>query len=231
MTQTQLESIAAVLAGRQYLYSLFHQVFSQQPTGELLELLCSPFTAQALGLFSAQEQDPLAQGAAWLPGLPPRLADPDLAEAVENEYMHLFIGPGKLPAPPWESVYRGKQEFLFTDITLEVREFYRSQGYLPESYPHVADDSLGLELDFMTKLSGKALDRFQAGDLPGALVQLRVQGIFLNTHLLVWVPLFVQRMQKVKVRLLYPQLVEMAAAFLQQDKALLEELTQALAEG
>ena len=85
MTQTQLESIAAVLAGRHYLYSLFHQVFSQQPQKELLDLLCSPFTAQALGLFAADDQDALAQGAEWLPGLPPRLADPDIAEAVENE--------------------------------------------------------------------------------------------------------------------------------------------------
>lgn len=230
MTQTQLESIAAVLAGRHYLYSLFHQVFSQQPQKELLDLLCSPFTAQALGLFAADDQDALAQGAEWLPGLPPRLADPDIAEAVENEYMHLFIGPGKLPAPPWESVYRGKQEFLFTDITLEVRDFYRSQGYLPQGYPHVADDSLGLELDFMAKLSQKALELFQAGNLQGALAQLRVQNIFLSSHLLTWVPQFVQRMQKVKVQLLYPRLVEINAAFLQQDQALLAELIQTLAE-
>lgn len=49
MTQTQLESIAAVLAGRHYLYSLFHQVFSQQPQKELLDLLCSPLLPRRLG--------------------------------------------------------------------------------------------------------------------------------------------------------------------------------------
>ena len=53
--------------------------------------------------------------------------------------MHLFPHRAgqAAPPPPWESVYRGKQEFLFTDITLEVRDFYCSQGYLPQGYPHV----------------------------------------------------------------------------------------------
>ena len=82
----------------------------------------------------------------------------------------------------------------------------------------------------MAKLSQKALELFQAGNLQGALAQLRVQNIFLSSHLLAWVPQFVQRMQKVKVQLLYPRLVEINAAFLQQDQALLAELIQTLAE-
>ena len=82
----------------------------------------------------------------------------------------------------------------------------------------------------MAKLSQKALELFQAGNLQGALAQLRVQNIFLSSHLLAWVPQFVQRMQKVKVQLLYPRLVEINTAFLQQDQALLAELIQTLAE-
>ena len=38
----------------------------------------------------------------------------------------------------------------------------------------------------MAKLSQKALELFQAGNLQGALAQLRVQNIFLSSHLLAW---------------------------------------------
>ena len=46
----------------------------------------------------------------------------------------------------------------------------------------------------MAKLSQKALELFpQAGNLQGALAQLRVQNVFLSGHLLAWVPQLLQR--------------------------------------
>ena len=46
-------------------------VQASSPKKELLDLLCSPFTAQALGLFAADDQDALAQGAEMAAGPAP----------------------------------------------------------------------------------------------------------------------------------------------------------------
>ena len=47
--------------------------------------------------------------------------DEPLAEA----WQRLFIGPWALPAPPWGSVWLDKENVLFGDSTLELREWMR----------------------------------------------------------------------------------------------------------
>lgn len=228
MTQDKREAFEVLLANRQYLYTLLHKVFGCEPDTALLDRLTDETTAKAFSLLSADPEDALARAGAFLEKLHEKKGDPEALERIESEYMHLFVGPDKLVAPPWESVYCGEDAMLFQAITLEVRETYRSFGMQPEGYPHVADDSLALELAFMAKLAERAMEDFQNGDELGLGRLLESSEDFLTKHLLKWIPRFLERLAKATTRELYPQLCVIMHEFLQRDKVCLEELRAAL---
>ena len=148
-------------------------------------------------------------------------------EALKSEYTRLFIGPGKLAAPPWESVYRTKERSLFTRITLEVRSFYRSQGFIPELYPSVADDHISLEFDFLARLAAAALDAYileaqaepSGTDCQEALAASRD---FLREHLLTWFDEYVGDLQAQQEARFYPHTALIAKLFVEADAKWLE---------
>jgi TorA maturation chaperone TorD len=158
--------------------------------------------------------------------------------------MKLFVGPDKLIAPPWESVYRSKEGLLFQESTMTVREIYLAHGLHPEGYPHVADDGLALELDFLARMTDRALKLVQdmetgsddAASAPARddqtaarlLDNLTVQESFLRVHLLFWVPKLLERTAASPTRLLYPQLTKVLLYFLQKDHETVAELLGAL---
>lgn len=228
MTQENREAVELLLSNRLYLYTLLYKTFGREPDEELLTLLSDGTAARCFALLSAEQDDVLERSGLFLDALHDRKNDPTFLEEVKAEYMRLFVGPDKLVAPPWESVYRGEDGMLFQAVTLEVREIYRGFGLLPEGYPHVADDSLALELAFMAKLAERALEDLQAGDELGLGRLLESSEDFLTKHLLLWIPKFLERMQKAKTQHLYPQLCVVLDAFLKRDLDTLRELRAAL---
>ena len=92
----------------------------------------------------------------------------------------------------------------------------------------MADDSLALELAFMSKLAERAMEDLHSGDEEGLDRLLESSGDFLKRHLLLWVPKFLERMQKASTQLLYPQLCVALDAFLRRDAESLKELRAAL---
>ena len=224
MTQEKREAAELLLANRLYLYSLLHKTFGRMPDGELLALLTADTVVQAFGLLSEEKGDVLDRIGSFLTSVGAKKDDPDFLEELKDEYMRLFVGPDKLVAPPWESVYRGEDAMLFQEVTLEVREIYRGFGLLPEGYPHVADDSLALELAFLAKLAERAQEDLHSGDELGLSRLLESSEEFLTRHLLVWIPKFLERMQKASTQHLYPQLCVALDAFLKRDREVLAEL-------
>lgn len=228
MTQEKREATELLLANRLYLYSLLHKTFGREPDSELLTLLSADTAGKAFALLSEEKGDPLDRVGPFLSGLGAKKDDPDFLEELKAEYMHLFIGPDKLVAPPWESVYRGEDAMLFQEVTLKVRETYRGYGLLPEGYPHVADDSLALELAFMAKLAERALEDLHNEDEVGLSRLLEGSEDFLKQHLLLWIPKFLERMHNAKSQLMYPQLCVVLDAFLKRDRDTLAELRSVL---
>ena len=228
MTQEKWEAVEVLLANRLYLYSLLHKTFGREPDRELLALLSADTVGEAFSLLSEEESDPLNRIGPFLQKLGTKKDDPDFIQELKAEYTRLFIGPDKLVAPPWESVYCGEDAMLFQEVTLKVRETYRRFGLQPEGYPHVADDSLALELAFMAKLSERAMEDLHNGDELGLGRLLESSEDFLTQHLLVWIPKFLERMQKAKTQLMYPQLCVALNAFLKRDRDTLAEIRTAL---
>ena len=228
LTNEMKEIMEVLLANRLFLYSLMHKLFGGEPDQELLNILTSDSTCEAYGLLAEEENDIMARACKFLTELREDIQNPEYVDRVKNEYTVLFIGPAKLIAPPWESVYRNKQEMLFQESTLAVREFYRKFNMLPENYLRVPDDGLALELHFMAKLSQKALDALQGDRLDWLKYYLQGQNIFLANHLLVWIPMFLERMAGATTDYLYPQMCLILDDFLKKDKKVVEELLENL---
>jgi TorA maturation chaperone TorD len=212
-----MEETETLLASRRYLYALFQNLFGNEPSTEQLAAIDMVVLREALTISEAS-----GDASEALLGLLDNVS-PDL-QAIKDEYTRLFYGPEALPAPPWESIYTTGEQVIFQRATLEVRNFYRAQGFIPKLYPKVADDHIALELDFLRLLAERALAAYQDGDVPAAQEALQASADFLDLHLLLWVGRFASDLRASNKGILYPQVAQALTAFTKQDAALLKGL-------
>lgn len=221
-------TIETVLVARTYLYRLFQALFGADPTREVLDLFFSDTTEQALDCFGgadAEEYDEAVSGlrehaAAYG-------ADPEgFLAAAERDYMHQFVGPHDLKAPPWGCVYLTNERILFQESTLKVREAYRSENMLPTQYPHVSDDHIAIELDFMAKLSVKCHGAFTAQDEDGYRRLIETQRSFLQEHMVTWTAKYAAKLTEAAPDSLYARLGEVCDSYLRIDAEVLGELEE-----
>jgi TorA maturation chaperone TorD len=111
---------------------------------------------------------------------------------MKKDYISLFNGSGSSFAPPYESVYRSKDNLMFDIQTTEVRDFYRSYGWESNFKNKIPDDHLGIELLFLTLMIEKYLDL----DDKVCHVEMKSEIIrFIDQHILSWVPLWNEHIQ------------------------------------
>lgn len=230
MTDDRKEIVEVLLANRLYIYSLLHKVFGAEPGSELLEQLTADTAGAAFALLSSEEGDLLAGAGEYFKGIRDGMADPNFLEKIKDEYTRLFIGPAKLVAPPWESVYRGKESSLFQPSTLLVRSTYKRYGMIPQGYPRVADDSLALEIAFMAELADRAVKAFTEGDDAELKKNLSGSADFLKVHLLYWIPKFNNCMKDAASNHLYPHMSLVLESFIRQDYEVLGEILSLINE-
>lgn len=113
--------------------------------------------------------------------------DPEFI-ALRGDYTRLFIGPGKLPAIPWESAALDPDRQLFQQRTLDVRRWYRRFGLEPVRLYNEPDDHVGLELAFLAHLAQQALAALDQDDQVRLNELLAAQREFLAAHPLQWIP-------------------------------------------
>lgn len=122
--------------------SILGSLFYHDPRSEkgvaAVKFVCSAETAQAwpFGQPEAAEAcSKLAQAAAR-----------EGENGLHEDFNRMFIGPEKLPAPAWGSVYLDPENVIFGNETIELREWMRENGVtmtLPDREP---EDQFGLML-------------------------------------------------------------------------------------
>lgn len=223
------DAIAVALANRSFAYTYLWRVFAADPDEALLAMVASDQASEECAILAgedsraAKEQRVLASMA----------TEADTLEMLKSDYTRLFVGPGKLPAPPWESVYVTGEDLLFQPSTLEVRDAYRKAGYQATGYPHEADDHLATELGFMEALAKDSQAAYEAGDSEKLQLLLSQQTMFLAQHLNAWLPKFVERLlitEAPKFGEFYPRFAALARELCAADSAALVEIANALHE-
>lgn len=222
----QNEGIAILLANRYYLYKLLQRIFGDEPNAELMQIAAGQHSQEALLLLLDEDEHQFDAYFELLTQLREGLADDaeGTLDKLKDEYTYLLIGPNKLPAPPWESVYLTKERTIFQESTLNVRRIYLGYNFLPVNYPHEADDHIALELDFMAHLAELSQGRFEEENTEEVKKLLLDQKAFLDEHLLVWIGDFAEQIQQGKTQYFYPQMAALTEQVLKIDVAVLEEI-------
>lgn len=162
-------------------YGVLNTIFLEEPSRNFLQSLK---VDKFLEFFPFQDEHPLIKQGIALAAQSLDDLDLEKYERIRWDYTRLFIGPHKIPTPPWESVYLNKERLIFQEETLNVRRAYLKYCLTPRNIGQEADDHLGYELDFMYKLCQMSLDNTE---FMGSV--LNDQKDFLDNHILKWVPL------------------------------------------
>ncbi|MEW5983009.1 MAG: molecular chaperone TorD family protein [Acidobacteriota bacterium] len=192
--------VRLLLGEREGAYDVLKCVFLEEPSLTLLRLLAETdlvvFTSTPAPPKHRRPEAGADTGAAFcgaLAAVRQSLERPDVLsdehrQRLRWDYTRMFIGPGRVPAPPWESLYRDVERLHFSTETLEVRAAYQKYGLLPAGFGREPDDHVGFELDFMRRLCALAGERAGGADMAGVLAILEDQRAFLDDHLLRWIP-------------------------------------------
>jgi TorA maturation chaperone TorD len=141
--------------------------------------------------------------------------------AAEAEFNRLFVGPGPLPAPPYESVWRSEDRLLMQAATEAVRSVYRQHG-VQNTHPE-PDDHLAIELEFYDLLQQRVI----SGEAQKEHVAAQMQ--FLTEHLAAWVPAFAQAVETHTTSPFYRNLALVTRRLFQFETTLLPRLQTAIA--
>ncbi len=219
-------SLAVVFYRRDCIYDFLRRLFLAGPDRELLSALPALNAGKppAAGAGPDWEREFICCLQALRPG---RAGWP--GEALKPEFTRLFIGPRHVPAPPYESVYRSPARALMQEITLAVRQKYRTAGLLVRNFNREPDDHIGLELEFMYFLNHQAAEALGRRQTAALLTAIDWQQQFLAEHLSQWVPAFCQDTAASTGQAFFRQLAGFMDGFIREDLVQVNRLQRFIA--
>lgn len=218
------ESVAleALLLARARLYALFHKLFGAAPDAAVLEALLGGATADAVDEY-AEDDETMHGFGRFLSEVAAAEGRAALLEAARDEHVRVLVGPGALPAIPWEAPYRTGEPTVFQEDTLAVRAAYRARGVQPRKMQRVPDDHVSLECAFMAREARFSLAQLIAGDVCALAAGLRAQQSFVVEHMTAWLGEYAKGLRRSATAVLYPQAAEALVAFVALDATFLAE--------
>ena len=124
------------------------------------------------------------------------------------EYTRLFIGPYKLPCPPWESVYTSPKRLMMQEAYDEVRDYYNKAG-LTVNNQGIMADHIGAELNFLAVVLQKA----HSDPKKEQYYRDLIEG-FLDEHVIKWIPQFARDMEDAADLLFYKTLARVTRSMI-----------------
>jgi putative dimethyl sulfoxide reductase chaperone len=156
-----------------------------------------------------------------------------LLQEEHTEYQRLFVGPGPIEVPLWESVYRSKDHLLFEETTFQVRKLYHRFGLQYQKENNEPDDHLLIELEFLIFLIDSSLRELEfphhcRKTLHHFEAFYEAQIEFLEQHLCKWVPKFGTKLLDSTDSLLYQGIALILTDFIMDDLFFLLETKEEL---
>ncbi len=138
-------------------------------------------------------------------------------DLLKVDFSKLFVGPYKLFAAPYGSVYLDGERKIMGDSTLDVKNRYREAGLDTAKNFKDAPDHISAELEFMYYLIFKEIEAFANSERQTAVDFIQKQKSFLEDHLLEWVPPFTDSIIDYADTAFYPNLAKATDAFLKAN--------------
>jgi TorA maturation chaperone TorD len=135
-------------------------------------------------------------------------------ESLKIDYTRLFVGPFKLLAPPYGSVYF-EDNRIMGESTIDVRTFYEDEDL--DIVIKDAPDHIAMELEFMYYLAVKQIQVTKEENPQDIQLYQQKQKSFLCSHLARWLPEFTENVQKNAQTEFYKKLAGLTEMFVQKD--------------
>lgn len=186
-----------ILETKAVVYKVLGRLFLERPNRELVEQILKEKLFED---FPVEAENPFFKNGTSLLKIwseEHQKDDPALIAAnLAQDFDRLFVGPGHLLAPPWESVYLSQEKLMFGEETLAVRAFYARHGLQFVRKNKEPDDHLGLELIFLGELNTKAAQAAAENKKEDLEYLNSEQKKFITEHLLRWLPALRQDIQQ-----------------------------------
>jgi len=195
---------------RSNIYGLLAAVFRQEPSEALIKELRDP---RLSGVFS----DMGVELGETFSNLPESAA----AEALALEFTRLFIGPGH-HISAHESIFAemdGDTSSLWGKKTVEVKNFIETAGLDYEPEFTGIPDHISVELEFMQKLTASEAEKWNQQDRKNAEYCATVQRMFLDQHLLCWLPQFCDAVMEQAELPFYRSMAELTRNYMEFEAA------------
>ncbi|WP_165247298.1 TorD/DmsD family molecular chaperone [Adlercreutzia sp. ZJ141] len=182
------------------------------------ELQSGALSAQLESLINTGDDEELVKALAAVKSEELALAHMELTQArltLEVEYNRLFVGPGKVLAPPYESFFltaheEGGRGRLRGPSERAVRACYAKFGYaMPELFVDFPDH-IAIELEFIAMLANEEARAWCDGNEDITLFKQRAIDDFCRDHLACWVAPFASAVAAGSRRALYPAIATLA---------------------
>ena len=135
-------------------------------------------------------------------------------ESLKIDFTRLFVGPFKVLAPPYGSIYLEDGKIM-GESTLDVRDWYEKEGL--DISINDAPDHIAMELEFMYYLVAKQTQETDEGNLQYIQLYQQKQTLFLCSHLSRWLPQFAKNVQENAQTKFYKKLARLIGIFVQKD--------------
>ena len=151
----------------------------------------------------------------------------DNIDALSLDFSRLFLGPYKMHAPPYGSVYLDGERQIMGQSTLEVRNKYREAGLDISADFRNPPDHIAAELEFMYFLILKEIEAIENSDIDTTVTFLEKQRAFLRENLGAWVFEFADTIEEKAETDFYKNLARATKTFIEQNFNELSDLSSA----
>lgn len=211
-TRTELADTATA---RGQIYGFLARVFRVEPTEAFLRELKDPRLSGVLSDLGVALGDEFFSK-----------PEEELVEDLAVEYTRLFLGPGE-HISPHESVHHkvdgGGWGGLWGQETVKVKQFIESAGLGYAGDYTGIPDHIGVELEFLQKLTLREATAWAEEDIEGAVYGLKMEKMFIEEHLIKWVPLFCDKVIALANAPFYREMAEVTKGFVKFEQEKIEE--------
>ena len=146
--------------------------------------------------------------------------DEELLEDLAIEYTGLFLGPGR-HISPHESIHYERDDGDWGKhwgaSTVEVKKFVESLGLQYKESDTSIPDHISVELELMQKIISKEKEAWEKNDGKGALHYLKIEKMFMDDHIIQWVPRFCDEITANAELSFYREMAGLTKNFIQVD--------------
>lgn len=179
------EKLKELIMNRAELYSFLSRIYMQEVDKELLENM------KRSGKPINIDDTEMARAYNKLRDILERSQiNQEYIENLEADYASLFLGIGKDPAHPYESVYLTQGRIIMGEPRDEVLRMYRKEGLQKVDWFKEPEDHIAIELEFMAFLCLKMEEALNRGTRDIGLRLIETQMDFFEKHLKSWIPKF-----------------------------------------